>query len=228
MDNKWKVLYKVGGITAVVSEVILILSIAAYPFWPYLPGNETAETILLLLQDKPLAGLIGLDFLLVVGNILGVFLFLALYVALKPANASAALVALALGLMAVVWIIPARPIMELFAISDLYAGAATEAARSHYLAMADTLLALFNGTSWFMNTLFGGICLLINSILMLRSDVFSKVTAYVGIVTNTAVALFFIPGIGFILLFLSLPGYMVWYIQLARQFFLMSKEGKRG
>ena len=159
--------------------------------------------------------------LLVVGNILGIFLFLALYAALKPANESVALIALALGLAAAVWIIPARPIMELFAISDLYAGAATEAAQSHYLAAAETLLALFDGTGWFMNTLFGGFSLLISSILMLRSHVFSKATAYVGIVTNTAVVLFFIPGIGLILLFLSLPGYMIWYVQLARTFFRM-------
>ncbi len=85
------------------------------------------------------------------------------------------------------------------------------------------MLLLFNGTSWFMNTLLGGISLLISSILMLRSPLYSKATAYVGIFTNAVVCGFFLPRIGIFLLFLSLPGYMIWYFLLARRFFRMAK-----
>jgi hypothetical protein len=161
--------------------------------------------------------------LLVLGNLFGILLFLTLYVSLKQVNESYALIALVLGLVAVTWIIPARPISELFALSKLHASAPTEAAKSQYLAAGEALLAIFDGTGWFMNTLLGGLSLLISAILMLRSRIFSKATAYVGIVTNAAVCGFFIPAIGLPLLLLSLPGYIIWYFQLARRFFQMGK-----
>ena len=176
---------------------------------------------MLFLQSDRLGGLISLDIFLFVGNLFSITLFLALYVSLKQVNESYALIALALGLIAVVLLIPSRPIFELFTLSKLYSTAATEAAKSQYLAAGESLLALFNGTNWFMNTLLGGISLLISSVLMLRSNIYSKSTAYVGIITNAVVCGFFIPGIGVLLLFLSLPGYMIWYFLLARKFFQM-------
>jgi len=152
-------------------------------------------------------------------------LFIALYIALKQVNESYALIALVVGLMADVLIIPARPIYEMFTFSTLFTAATTEAARSQYLAAGEALLSLFNGTSWFLNTLLGGASLLISSLLMLRGKVFSKATAIVGIVTNAAVCLFFVPGVGTYFLLLSLPGYMIWYYLLARRFLGLAKSG---
>jgi hypothetical protein len=224
-DPRWKDLYKIGGITAIVSEIVIFLGIVAFFLWPYSPGNKSTESIFVLLQSNKLGGLISLDLFLVVGNLFGILLFLALYVSLKQVNESYALIALVLGLVAAISIIPARPISELSSLSGLYASATTSAAKSQYLAAGEALLALFNGTAWFVNTLLGGISLLISSFLMLRSNVFSKSTAYVGIITNIAVCCFFIPGvIGMVLLFLSLPGYMIWYFQLARRFFQIGQD----
>lgn len=221
IDLRWKDLYRIAGVAAIISEVVIVLGIVTYFIWPFAPGNETTESILLFLQSDRLGGLISLDLFLLVGNLFSITLFLALYVSLKQVNESYALIALALGLIAVVLLIPSRPISELFTLSRYYSTAATEAAKSQYLAAGEALLALFNGTNWFMNTLLGGISLLISSMLMLRSNTYSKSTAYVGIITNAVVCGFFIPGIGVLLLFLSLPGYMIWYFQLARRFFQM-------
>jgi hypothetical protein len=221
IDLRWKDLFRIAGIAAIISEVVIVLGIVTYFIWPFTLGNETTESILLFLQSDRLGGLISLDIFLFVGNLFSITLFLALYVSLKQVNESYALIALALGLIAVVLLIPSRPIFELFTLSKLYSTAATEAAKSQYLAAGESLLALFNGTNWFMNTLLGGISLLISSVLMLRSNIYSKSTAYVGIITNAVVCGFFIPGIGVLLLFLSLPGYMIWYFLLARKFFQM-------
>jgi len=222
---RWKELYTIGAIAAILSEIILAFGIVAYFIYPFAPGNKPTAAIFELLQSDKLGGLISLDFHLVLGNLFGILLFLALYISLRRVNESFAFIALVLGLVADVLIIPARPISELFSLSGLFAAATTEAARSQYLAAGEALLALFNGTGWFLNTLLGGISLLISSLLMLRGSVFSKATAWVGIVTNAAVCLFFIPGIGTFLLLLSLPGYMVWYYQLARRFLKLTKGG---
>jgi hypothetical protein len=225
IDPRWKDLYTISGITAVMIEIILILTIFAVFIWPpYSPDSDSTESILMLLHNQPWAGLITLDLLLFVGNLLGIPVFLALYVALKEVNESYALIALVLGLIGISWIVPARPLSELLSLSDLYATATTEVAKVQYLAAAETFLASFNGTGWFLNTLFGGITYLISSFLMLRSSAFSKATAYVGIISNTAVFCFFIPVIGMPLLFLSVPGYLIWFFQLARTFFKMGRS----
>jgi hypothetical protein len=216
---RWKELFKFAGVAAVVSELVLVLGLVTYFFWPYAPGNKSTEEIFLLLQSNPLGGLISLDLFLVLGNLVGIMLFLALYVSLRQVNESYALIALVLGLIAVVLLIPARPIIELLSLSKSYAAATTDAAKNQYLAAGEALLALFNGIGWFMNTLLGGLSLLISSLLMLRSDLYSKATAYVGIATNAMTCVFFIPSIGMLFLFLSVPGYMIWYFLLARIFF---------
>jgi hypothetical protein len=223
--SHWKEIYTITAIAAILSEIVLMIGIATVFIYPYAPGNISTESIFLLLQNDKLGGLISLDFHLVLGNLLGILLFLALYVSLKQVNNSYALIALVLGLIADVLIIPARPISELFSLSGLYATASTEVAKSQYLAAGEVLLSQFNGTGWFMNTFLGGFSLLISSLLMLRSSVFSKPTAYVGIITNAAVCLFFIPGIGMLFLFLSLPGYMIWYFQLTRRFLKLAQGG---
>jgi hypothetical protein len=46
----------------------------------------------------------------------------------------------------------------------------------------------------------------------------SRVAAILGIVSNAAVGLFFLPVVGTIVLFLSMIGYLVWCFLLARDF----------
>ncbi len=223
-EPRWKDLHTVGGIACIVSELIIVLGIVAYFIWPYMPGYTTTEQIFSFIQADPLGGLMALDFFLLIGNLFSILIFLALYISLKRVNESYALIALVLGLVAMILIVPARPIMEMVSLSQSYSAAASDIARSQVLAAGDALHALFNGTGWVVNTILGGISLLISSILMLRSRVFGKAAAWVGIVTNVAVLCFFLPGrIGTLLLFLSLPGYMVWYVQLALKFFRLGR-----
>lgn len=223
-DPRWRDLYKAAGIAAIISEIVIILGLVTYAIWPYSPGTETTETILLNLQSNPLGTLISLDLFLFIGNLFSILLFLALYISLKEVSESYALIVLVVGLMAVGFLIPARPLLELYALSGKYVVATTEVAKSHYLAAGEALLASFDGVGWFLNTLLGGLSLLASSVLMLRSKIYNKATAYTGIITNAMVCLFFIPVIGLLFLFLSVPGYMIWYFQLGRKFFELARN----
>ena len=200
------------------------MGLVTYFIWPYSPGRLSTEDIFLLLHKNPLGGMISLDLFLLIGNLFSVFLFLALYFSLKPVNESYALITLAVGLIGLVLLIPARPIPELLSLSKAYSATTSQAERSQLLASGGALLALFGGIGWFLNTLLGGLSLVVSSILMLRSSVYGKATAWVGIITNIAACGFFIPVIGTFLLFLSLPGYIIWYFQLARRFFRMGRN----
>jgi len=223
-EPRWRELYKAAGVAASISEIVIVLGFVTFFIWPYAPGTQSTETIFFNLQNNTLGALISLDLFLFIGNLFSIMLFLAFYVSLKQVSESYALIALAVGLLAVGFLIPARPLIELYSLSGQYVSATSEAAKSHYLAAGEALLASFDGVGWFLNTLLGGLSLLVSSILMLRSDMYSKATAYAGIVSNVAVCSFFIPVVGIFLLFLSVIGYAIWYFLLARRFFQLGKS----
>ena len=223
-DLRWKDLYKIGGIASIMGVIIVLLAVIVFFIWPYAPGFTTTAGVFETIQRDRLGGLMTLDFFLVVGNLISILFYLAIYAALKRVNESFALIALVLGLIAVVSLIPARPIAELFALSNRYAAASNEAERSQYLAAGEALLTLFNGTAWAVYYFFGPISGLISSLLMLRSNIFSKATAYVGIFSNIIACGLLLPMIGPVLAFLSMLGYAIWNILLARRFFQLSKE----
>jgi hypothetical protein len=222
-ESGWKDLFLLGGIATILLEAMLLLGIAGYLVWPYTPGNASAETVFALLKSDPLGGAVSLDLLLLLGNLVGLPVFAALYVSLKPVNRSYALMALLIGVVGVVLIVPARPILEMFSLSRLYF-AADPVAQSRILAAGDATLAVFNGTSWTANTFLGGLSLFISSVLMFKSEFYGRPTAYVGLATNLAACGFFLPVIGTILLFLTVPGYMIWYALLAVRFFRATRS----
>jgi hypothetical protein len=217
-EVRWKDLYRIGGISCIVVVMLVVFAILAFFIWPYAPGSASTEDILETLQDDILGGLVSLDILLLVIEPVTVLPLLALYVALRRVNESYALIALVLGLIAVVSFVVARPLSELVLLSGKYATAANDAARSQYVAAAEALLSHFDGTAWIVGTVLMGVSALTSSLLMLRSDVFGKTSAYAGIIASAPGFGFFIPVIGPVLLFVATFGGVIWYILIARTF----------
>lgn len=202
-DRQWKDLYRSGGLACLLVAALITFAVIAYFIWPYTPGVVSTENILVRLQTNRLGGLIALDVLTLVIVLLNLLSLLALYVALKRVNQSYALIALALGIIAVAALIEARPVAEMVSLSEKYAAATSAVARSQYLAAGDALLELFSGTAWMIETFCLVLSGLISSLLMLRSPIFGKTTAYVGIVTSLFGLGFVIPVIGISLLFVN-------------------------
>jgi hypothetical protein len=213
-DGHWRSLYRIGAVAAVISIVVIPLTIVAFFLWPLWPDN-----ILAVIQEDWLAGLMGLDFGYLFSSIFAIPFFLVLYVTLKEVDEGWALIALTMGLLGLACLVPARPIPEIFALSDLWAAAATEAQRAAYLGAAESMLTHFHGMAFHAHYVLGSVSLLISSFLMLRSAVFAQATAYVGIVTNIVVFGLYVPQVGVYISMLSVVGYLIWYILIARRLF---------
>jgi hypothetical protein len=220
--NRWRSLHRIGAVAAVISIVVIPLSIVVFFVWPLWPDN-----ILVVIQDDWLAGLMGLDFMYLFSNIFAIPFFLVLYVTLKEVDEGWALVALTMGFLGLVCLVPSRPIPEMFALSDQYAAATTEAERAIYQATGQAMLAHFHGIAYHAHYVLGSVSLLISSFLMLRSDTFRKATAYVGIVTNIVVFGLYVPEIGVWLSMLSVVGYLIWYILIARRLIRLGWGGSQ-
>jgi hypothetical protein len=219
-DRRWRSLYRIGAVAAVISVVVIPLSIAAFFAWPLWPDN-----ILAVIQQDWLAGLMGLDFMYLFSNVFAIPFFLVLYVTLKEVDEGWALIALVLGLIGLACLVLARPIPEMFALSDRYAAATTDAERATYLVAGESMLTHFHGMAYHTHYILGSASLLISSILMLRSTTFSKATAYVGIVTNIVVFGLYVPEVGVWISMLSVVGYLIWYILIARKLFQLGWGG---
>jgi hypothetical protein len=91
------------------------------------------------------------------------------------------------------------------------------------VASGQAMLAIYQGTAFDVSYVLLGVAPLIISIVMLRSNVFGKVTAYVGIVANVLAVGFFVPAIGVFLSLVSVVGLLIWYILIARRLFLLTQ-----
>lgn len=226
IDPRWKDLYRIGGIASLLLSGLIAFAVIAYFIWPYSPGFASTEDIFNSLQTDRLGALFSLDVMMLVTAPVDIFLFIALYAALKRINESYALIALVLGLMSITLLIPTKPLSELVYLSDQYAMAATDAARSQYLAAGEALLAMAGGTAWINFSLFSNISFLLSSVLMLWSKSFSRATATIGIV-NSIFALGIIIPVFMIQAILGLGATLVgtlWFILLGRGFLRMGRE----
>ena len=219
-SGRWRSLYRIGAVAAVISVVVIPLSIVTFFAWPLWPDN-----ILAVIQEDPLAGLMGLDFGYLFSNVFAIPFFLVLYVTLKEVDDGWSLVALTLGLLGLVCLVLARPIPEMFALSDQWAAAATEAEEATYVVAGESMLAHFHGMAYHAHYILGSASLLISSFLMLRSTIFGRATAYVGIVTNIVVFGLYVPEVGVWISMLSVLGYLIWYVLIARRLIQLGWDG---
>jgi hypothetical protein len=92
-----------------------------------------------------------------------------------------------------------------------------------FLAAGEAMLAVFNGTAFQLHYVLGSVSLLMISVVMLRSDIFSKPTAYVGMVASVTGLGLYVPTIGVSISILSVVGLWIWYTLIARRFFQLGR-----
>lgn len=215
-DSRWRTLYKIAGVSALIAVALIPLQIIVYAIWGI---PKTAIESFTQFQTNKLIGLLVLELPYIVSNILSVPIYLGFYVALRRENESVMAIATALGLIAIAIVFAARPTFDMLYLSEQYAAATTEAQRAILLAAGEAKLALVYGTAQQVHYVLGSVALLLVSIIMLLSDIFSRATAYVGIVANVLVFGLYVPTIGIYLSIISVfPFLMLWLILIGRRF----------
>jgi hypothetical protein len=224
-EAEWKDLFKITSWAAVLSLVFFPIQIAAFMIRPY---PEAVTGWFQLLRESPLLGLIDLDLLLVVDQVLGVLIFLALFIALRKASRSLMIIGLAIGLISVILFIASNPAFGMLSLSKQYFAAATEAERISVLGAGQAMMATWQGSGFQASYLLGSVALIIISAVMLRSDLFSKATGYLGIVANVVALGLYIPVIGIYISVFSVIILWVWYLLVARGLFRLAKGNSGG
>jgi hypothetical protein len=221
-DSRWHWLYRVAGISALVTAVLILLQMIVFIIWP---PPSTAIDYFNLFQDNALLGLLALDLLYVIDNVLLIPILLAFYVAIRRANESFMMVATAIGTVGIVALLASNPAVNMQFLSRQYTAAATDAQRSLFLAAGEAMLAVYSGTAYHVSLILGSVALVIISIVMLQSKLFSKATVYMGILANLLALGLYVPKIGIYILLFSVVFLLVWYILITQRLFQLGKQG---
>src|SRR5918994_4576758 len=220
-DPYWRWLYRIGGAAALFAAAMIPIQLTVFIIWGQ---PETALGWFTLFEDSKLAGLLAFELLLVISTALGIATTLALYVALRGVNESLMAIAVVVGLLEAVAFIMARPAFEMLYLSEGYAAATTDAQRAMFLGAGEAMLATFNGTAFHLSINLFSIYFLIVSILMLRSHIFGRVIAYMGILAALFNWALYVPQIGIFLSILSIvPFWAIWLILVARKLLQLAR-----
>ena len=222
-DPKWKGLYKIGAISALISLVFFPAQIAIFFTNPY--PVEVTEWFTLL-TSKPLVGLVELDLFMLADEILVILIFLALYAALKEKNWPVILCSTVLGVASAVLFIASNPAFSMLSLAGQYASAAAEAQRTSLIAAGQAVMSIWIGSGWETAYFIGSIAPIAISVVMLRSPLFRKATAYAGIASNAIALGKYIPTIGIYISLFSVVLLWVWYLLIALDLFKLGRFEK--
>ena len=221
MDGSgWEWLYRLGGIAALIIAILIPFQIVAFIAWP---PPSTVSAYFTLFQQNRLLGLVDLDLLLIVDNLLSIFLTLAIFIALRRTNPSFATAALALGMISIVlYLVSREATFSMSTLSDQYALASTDSQRQAILAAGQTLLTTYTGTDFNIGYILGAISLIIFSAVMLQNRIFSQAIAWLGIVSNVISLGLYVPVLGIYISIFSVLFLWVWDILMARRLFQLA------
>ena len=229
-DLTWGPLYKVGAAAGVVTAVLIAIVVIIFVAWR---PPTTVFGWFSLFNSNPLLGLLDMDLLLIADELLLGLILLALYAALRRTHPSFMLIALTLGLIGNADKVASATAFQMLSLGGQYASATTEAERNMALAAGQAMLATWQGTAYDVGYVVLGIALLLTAVVMLRSTLFTRRTAYVGIVLGVMSLVPPTAGpIGLLFSLASLVPLEIWYILVARRLARLdhglSKRGRSG
>jgi hypothetical protein len=245
-DFAWKGLFRVGGAAALIAglvfrrnldaELMLLKDSGIINVGPTTPPGTVMDWFALL-QNNPLFGLTLLNLFDMVNYALVGLMFLALLAALRRVSPSALAIAVALGFVGIAIYFASNQALTMLSLSDQYAAATTDAQRYLLLAAGQAALAIHHNASYesgslYLSFLFVTVAGLIISVVMLRNNSFSKVTAYMGILANGFglgyyFTLAFAPALVALPLSVSALFLLAWYLLIGRRLFQLGKIGSK-
>lgn len=213
---------RAGGTAAWILLVYCLITLAQIVTLGGPPA--TADETFRVLQENKIVGLLRLDLLTVVAMPFYFALFLGLYAALSRVNLVTAALSTGLVFVGVTLFLTTPSVFSLAYLSDQFASATTEAQQSVYLAAGEAMIAsdMWHSTAALMAGLFVQIAGVLISVVMLHGRVFSKLTAYIGLLTfgldlaHILVGLFS-AGFGFVLMAIAGPLYLLWFPLVGRR-----------
>jgi hypothetical protein len=219
----WNKLCRLGGIMALIVVAIIPVQIIIFGLWP--PPKEVLG-FFELFQRNWFLGLLSLDLLYLVNNILLAFVYLALFAALRKTKAYAMFIALVLGFIGIAVYYSSTAAFEMLSLSKQYFATSDAQLQLQLLAAGQAIHEGYKGTAFNVYYILNGIALVIIGFAMLNdpAKTFSKRTAIWGLISAFLMTIPSTFGIvGLIFSIASLVPWIVFSILISKQLFAFSK-----
>ncbi|MFZ5353421.1 MAG: DUF4386 family protein [Bacillota bacterium] len=236
LDSSLRGLLKTGGIAAMAAGLLFRRNLAAeVGIFNHHYSPETVKEWFELLQSNRLLGLTNLNIFDLVNYLLVGVMLVALYALLRSVNKVNMTVAAVSGIVGITVFFATNTAFSMLTLSNQYSAASTEAQKDLLLAAGQAMLALitFSTGSLISLLLVAAACLLI-SFTMLKSGIFSKAAAYIGVLASIldltyCIAFSFVPADYSGLLavcFIPAAGlfWMIWHIMIGWKLFRIGRS----
>ncbi|HEX6305818.1 MAG TPA: hypothetical protein VFZ76_16600 [Anaerolineales bacterium] len=227
MAAEWDLLYRVGALAAWVTALLIPVAIVSHIVWPpppWAPG--AAADWFAYIQGNSLAGLLNLDFAMEIGLVLSIPFYLALYVALRQTSRSLMVIATSVALLGTLLHLLSNTSLEMLMLSEAHATATTDVQRTFYLAAGEARLSAYYGMVFQVSYILGYLAYIMIGTVMLWGKIFSKATAYLGILTGIAGFGFYLPTIGLLLSVLVVLLIGIWNVMVGRRLFQLGNSNR--
>lgn len=235
-NSDWNWIYKIGGIAAIIAVLVFLLDIAISigGGGDIKLGTLTAIDYFAIFQNNLFGALRALGLLNIISWSVSIPLFFAIYAAHRKVYKPYATLALIIYIIGIAIYLSNNAAIPMLALSTKYAAATTDAQRILIAAAGEAILATgedFTPGS-FLGLFIVNLGTIFFSFIQLRGKIFSKFTAYIGIL-GFVLLLIFIIWTTFIVVFyefamiLAVIGGLLsiaWYILVARRLFQLSKN----
>lgn len=216
-DETTRTLSKVALYASMTMAVLIPLQMIVF-FVSFPP--ETAQLWIELFNRNWALGLLQMDLLFIVDNVLLALLYLALYQILKDKNKPVMMVAILLGLLGIAAFFSSNPAFEMWQTAREYA----RLPRESLLTIAEALIFQWKGTAFTIYYILNGITL-ITVTLVMRGSIFGNRTATVGLISGILMVIPSNAGtIGLVCSLLSLIPWMIFLIMMARTLRKLSRS----
>ncbi|HLZ21486.1 MAG TPA: hypothetical protein VKQ30_05125 [Ktedonobacterales bacterium] len=219
-DSAWRPLYRTAGVAALLSVACIVVAVVVFLVNP---PPSTVVGWFDLFHKNGLLGLLDLDLLMLVSYVLMGVIYLALYGTLRHVRQPLMSLATICGFVSITAYLSSNVAFNMLVLSSQYDAATTDAQRGQVLAAGRAMLATWQGSAFDVSYVLGGVAALIIATVMLRSRIFSRVTAYMGLAMGVLMVVPATAGtVGIYLSLLSLVPTTIWLILVSRRLFELS------
>jgi VanZ family protein len=235
IDNpNWTSISILGAIAALLAVLAGIVETAI----SFLPGASQTPTAVTewftLFQQNRFLGLRDLGLINLLLTIFGILVLFSIYEITKRENNPYTTLALLIAAIGGAVYIAANRALPMMVLSDQYAVASTEEQQIQLLAVGQALLAIGRShtAGTFLGHLLNIIPFVIVSFVMLKSKIFDRVTAIIGILGFGLIIVYEVyqlsfPAMDNVVVIISMVGgllSMIWFILVARRLFYLGKN----
>jgi hypothetical protein len=212
--TRWRGVLATAAAGAILTAICVPLQVALFIAIPP-PTSHSVGAWFDLFNTSPVIGLLSLDLLMMVEQVLAVPIILALFLLVHRAAPSATLLGAAAWLMGAVLFLGSNTGFEMLALARGYAAAAP-ADQAAYIAAGHGMLASY----WDMGTsfVFGYVLSAVGGILLgaglVRAGVLGRATGWLLVLANVVGLGIFLPGVGIAVSLFSVVLLWVWYLRI--------------